>query len=134
MIESDEKVTSARTVGVLIFGNQIKKKLNLLDYHNGKQSIPVDKIKYEFDVDASFAPNAHSRSGTRCRVFRVFPRLNSRKCVRGPTTKINFVWRFAKMSHVWPMLVVPSKIGTNLVPHFILCQRNDDPIEIFVLQ
>ena len=61
MIESDEKVTSARTANVLVFGNQIKKRLNLLDFHDGKQSIPIDKIEYEFDIDARFAPNAHSR-------------------------------------------------------------------------
>ena len=36
--------------------------------------------------------------------------------------------------HVRTMLIVPCEIGSNLVSHFILCQRNDDPIEIFVLQ
>ena len=51
MIEFDEKVTSAHTVGVLIFDNQFKKRLNLLDFHNGKQVISIDKIKHEFDID-----------------------------------------------------------------------------------
>jgi len=44
-------MTSARTVGVLIFGNQCRKKLNLLDFHDGKQLIPIVKIEYEFDID-----------------------------------------------------------------------------------
>jgi len=54
VIEFEEKVTSARTANVLIFGNQFLKRLHLLDFHDGKQSISVDKIEYEFDVDARF--------------------------------------------------------------------------------
>ena len=105
MIESEEKMTSARTVGVLIFGNQVKKRLNLLDFHNGKQAIFIDKIEYEFDVDARFASNTHSRRSTRSRMFRILPRLNPRKCVRGSQTEVDFVWCFTKMPHVWSMLV-----------------------------
>ena len=55
-------MTSARTANVLIFGNQCRKKLNLLDFHNGKQTFPIDKIECEFDVDARFA-SMHVRGG-----------------------------------------------------------------------
>ena len=61
MIESEEKVTFARTANVLVFDNQNRKRLHLLDFHNGKQAISIDKIEYEFDVDARFASDAHSR-------------------------------------------------------------------------
>jgi len=99
-------MTPAHTASVQIF-HKWEERLYSLDFHDGKQPIPIDEIDGKFHLDTRFAANHHSWYGTRSGMFCVLSRFNSRKRVRGPTVEVNLVWRFSKMPHVRSVLVVP---------------------------